>query len=323
MDNSDRILDLSGAKSVRFVESYLPESLRFGPEGPAREAIVALQAHPRFPAAARFSLAAGASLYRGNRLLNLMANDHARLWITVCAVHLHALGRPHDPNSGLTVSRLAAICSEQGLCSAGRTNAMLMLMRASGYLAAAPTDEDRRLRRLVPTERLMSLHRDRIRAVLDGCAMLMPDRAETFSAQSHPGFAGLHVSRFCELFVSGFRDADHVAGIGFFADRNAGLMILWDLLVSHETDDSFPPAVPLSPSISALSRRFGVSRVHVRRLLQDAVSQGLLERTDENSFRILPRLATMASDMMATHFLVAARCARLACAALDRERAAA
>jgi DNA-binding GntR family transcriptional regulator len=100
-------------------------------------------------------------------------------------------------------------------------------------------------------------------------------------------------------------------------------MILCSMMLSGVADDTFPPALPVPLSASALARRFGVSRAHVRRLLQDAESRGLLERLDGDRIRILPRLAQALSDFMAAYFLVTADCAQSALADLGRESAVA
>jgi hypothetical protein len=59
--------------------------------------------------------------------------------------------------------------------------------------------------------------------------------------------------------------------------RHAGTRILLSLLAAA---DEFPPAKPIPLSISAASRRFGVSRIHVQRMLDEAEREGLLSRTD-------------------------------------------
>ena len=108
-----------------------------------------------------------------------------------------------------------------------------------------------------------------------------------------------------------------------FVDRNAGIMLLSSLLLAGDADDIYPPTLPVPVSSSALSRRFGVSRAHVRRLLQDAESQGLLERLDGDRVRLLPRLRQGASDFMALQFLLVADCAQGALADIGRESAVA
>ena len=129
--------------------------------------------------------------------------------------------------------------------------------------------------------------------------------------------------RFCEHFLAGFRFVDLVPDMRLFVDRNAGVVILGSMLLAGEADDVYPPTLPVPVSSSALSRRFGVSRAHVRRLLQDAESQGLLERLDGDRVRFSPRLRQGANDFTAAQFLLAADCARGAFADIRRESAAA
>jgi hypothetical protein len=318
MDRSDQSFEPVTTASVQVGAGTASGSSLF-----SREAIAALQAHPRFAEASRTSHAGVMNLWQRNRLLNTLVNDRGRLLISLFAVHLHLLSQPNDPHSGLTVSRMTALCSEQKFCSPGRAKAMLMLMRVFGFLAPAQNEADRRLRRLVPTERLMSLHRERNRRMFEAIAMVLPECAEAFSAQSHPDFTGLFVCRFCEHFLAGFRFVDFVPEMRLFVDRNAGVVILGSMLLAGEADDVYPPTRPVPVSSSALSRRFGVSRAHVRRLLQDAESQGLLERLDGDRVRFLPRLRREANNFTALQFLLAAHCAQGALADIRRESPAA
>jgi hypothetical protein len=322
MERSDRSFEPPTSASVHLGEAPALDPPLVGAKGPPREAIAALQAHPRFAEASRTAHVGAMNIWQRNRLLNTLVNDRGRLLISLFAVHLHLLSRPNDPHSGLTVSRMTALCSEQKFCSAGRAKAMLMLMRVFGYLAPASNEADRRLRRLVPTERLMALHRERIRRHFEAVVMVFPEHAETFAAQSHPGFTEFYICRFCEKFLAGFRFVDFVPDMRLFVDRNAGAMVLCTMLLSGEADDTYPPTLPVPVSSSALSRRFGVSRAHVRRLLQDAENQGLLERLDGDRVRLLPRLRQGANDFMAAQFLIAADCAQAALADIRRESAA-
>jgi hypothetical protein len=294
-----------------------------GPDGSMSQAIAALQAHPRFAAAARVTVAGLVDLWRGNRMLNTMVSDRIRLFISMHAVYLHSLSRPNDPHSGLTVSRMIALCTEQKFCSPGRAKAVLMLMRVLGHLAPAPNEADRRLRRLVPTEALMALHRERSRRLFEAIAMVLPEHAETASALSHPDFTAFYLCRYCERFLAGFRFVDFAPEIRHFMDHNAGFIILGHIMLSGDADDSYPPTRPLPVSLSALSRRFGVSRRHVRRLLEKAEQEGLLEMLDGNLVQLSPRLAQAANDFMAAHFLIAADSAQGALADIGRESAVA
>ena len=59
--------------------------------------------------------------------------------------------------------------------------------------------------------------------------------------------------------------------------RHAGTRILLSLIA---VAGEFPPAKPIRLSVSATAQRFGVSRIHVHRMLDEAERAGLLSRTD-------------------------------------------
>jgi len=169
----------------------------------------------------------------------------------------------------------------------------------------------------------MSLHRERIQRQFEASSWCSPNMPRPFRRNPtrvlrHSIFAG-----FCDKFLAGFRFVDCAPDIRLFVDHNAGFMILCTMLLSGEVDDVYPPVLPVTVSSSALSRRFGVSRAHVRRLLQDAENQGLLERLDGDRVRLLPRLAQAVSDFMASNFLLVADCAQGALADIARESAVA
>jgi hypothetical protein len=69
------------------------------------------------------------------------------------------------------------LCVETQLCSRGRVEVMLGLLRAAGYLAPAPEPADRRRRVLVPTERLLALHKQRFDLHFAAMECALPEAA--------------------------------------------------------------------------------------------------------------------------------------------------
>ena len=126
---------------------------------PTPAAIAALRGHPRFRAAMRADASSMVAFYRGNRVLNALRSDRARALFTHGALFLHYSGTDAG-TPGLTAGAMKDFCVRLGLCSRGRCEATLALMRAGGFFAAAPSG-DKRLRPLVPTEKLLALHRER------------------------------------------------------------------------------------------------------------------------------------------------------------------
>ena len=94
-----------------------------------------------------------------------------------------------------------------------------------------------------------------------------------------------------EHFLRGFRLIEVAPDMELFLDRNAGLMILFSILLAGKNDDTIPPRRPVPFSISAIANRFGVSRVHVRTLLRDAEAEGLIRRESPGGSHVvvLPR----------------------------------
>lgn len=281
---------------------------------PSAEAIAMLRAHPRLPEAARMAAEGFLGLYQGNRLLNTVVNDRGRMLIGYIALYLHFFTDPNDPLSGLTVSRMKQLCVEQNVCSAGRAEAMVMVMRLFGYLEQAPNATDKRMRLLAASERLIESHRERWDRVFRAIAHVLPDDGEAALALIRDeAFSRNFVRQLFNHFARGVRILDYAPDLALFADRNSGMMIMFSLITGGGADDTFPPSRPVAVSISALSRRFGVSRVHVRKLLRDAEQQGFFTRAADTEELVLrPQLTEAALNFFATIFLFLTQCARQA-----------
>jgi hypothetical protein len=207
-------------------------------------------------------------------------------------------------------------CAEFGVCSPGRATAMLSLMRFAGYLAPAAAS-DGRLHVLVANERLIALLVERWRIHLAAMAPILPEAQAALAKLDDPTFQrGLTTAMF-ERFRAGFRFMTHAPELGLFGERNAGMLMLASLIAAGEADDSVPPSRPVPISVSALARRFTVSRPHVLKLLNDAAGEGFIERIGAMGERIviLPRLSEASCNFFATMYLFFATCSREALAA--------
>lgn len=291
----------------------------------APEVIAALRAQEGFGAAIHASAAGLVAMYQGGHLLNWLMDDRGRLLFGYLALYLHATRDPADASSGLTPTRMKAMCVEFDVCSPGRAGAMLSLMRFSGYLAPDIQIVDKRQRRLVATEKLYDLLRARWRLHYSAMAPLLPDGAALLAALDDPAFDHALVVAMVERFRAGFRLVHSAPGLGLFGERNAGMLILTSLIAAGTEDDTVPPQRPVPISIAALARRFKVSRPHVLKLIRDAADEGFLERVGaDNSMVVLkPRLVEATQSFFATTYLFLADCAREAMRASGRESRAA
>ncbi len=297
----------------------------FDAEGLSAGSIAAVRSHPRFPAALRAAADSFTRHFQGNRLLNTVVNDRGRVIIANMGLYMHFFGIPGDPEPGLTSGRMKKMCAELKICSPGRAETMLLIMQLFGYLEAGPRVSDRRRRLLVPTEKLIASHRERWRMLLEATAPMLAEGTIVLDNLSRDDFMRAFVRQLGDHFFAGLRVLDHAPGLGLFAERNAGVMIMFSLLLAGAPDDTMPPAGPVAVSISDLSRRFGVSRAHVRKLLRDAAEEGYLERTggEEGRFLLLPRFKDAAENFLATVFLYLAHCAHIAMGEIGRASAVA
>jgi DNA-binding MarR family transcriptional regulator len=277
---------------------------------PSAESIAMLRADARFADAARAFVTGVAELYEGNRLLNTLVNDRGRFVMGFAALYMHYHGDPRDPGAALTASRIKEFCVEQNICSPGRAEAMLMLMRLFGYLEPSPSTTDRRLRILVATERLIESFHQRWERMFGALALVLPEGRAALPLVRQDSFSRAFVGQAFRQFKAGFRFLDYAPDLSLFADRNSGLMIVFSLFTAEGPHGGFPPERPVSVSISSLARRFGVSRVHVRKLLRDAEMANLIARSAGRDDQIVvqPRLREAGLNFIASMFLFVAHC---------------
>lgn len=272
------------------------------------EAIAAMRAEPGFDEAARICAVNIIGLYRDSRLLNLVVNDQGRVVIGWFAIYLHLSG-----GEGLTQSRIIALCRDHGVCSAGRAAAIVGLMRATGYLAPAASD-DRRERRLVPTERLMNGQWERWRCVLEALTHIRPATKLSLAAMGDPAFDRSLVSDLFDHYRAGFRlIGANVAELSVIGQRKAAIMILFSLFAARRPGGGRGEAMT-ELSVSELARRFQVSRVHVISVLRNAQEQGLLRRgpMEGDPLVVLPPLIDGVDKFLASGFLLMDHCSRRA-----------
>jgi hypothetical protein len=280
------------------------------PGGPlSAEALAAVRSHPLLSEAVR---AAAGALLAVTRKRPVVINDLGRLVIANIALYLHFSRDPSDPRSGLSANRLKALCVEQQVCSKGRALAVLTLMRRSGYLVPAPRGADRRVRRLVPTERLIGVCRQYWEALFRGMALVIPDPPDALTALQRENDFVAFVQVFGGYFRAGIRMFQVGADLTVFAQRNAGLAMLFSLLRASEPGATGAP-VAVRISIAELARRFAVSRAQVLRVLDDAVAGALIERSEADDLQItvLPRLRSATDAFYVTAFSLGAHYMRM------------
>lgn len=252
-------------------------------------------------------------------LLNLVTSDRGRVLMAWMALYFDALYDPAIPGSGLTVNRFKAACAETGLCSQGRASAMLGVMRFAKHIE--PVTEARRGHslRLSPTEKLRAAFRERIANTLGAMSLVLPEGRLGLDNLGDPVFERAFIIGACQAFLARERPMASCPLARLFADKKAGFLILFSLILSTE-DDGLPVDQPMTASIASLSKAFAVSRPQIKLLFRAAVEKGALlpvGDTGGNRFLLSEAIREDCMRLMASFWVMAACGVRAGLAALE------
>ena len=243
--------------------------------------IRAVQADPRFDAVLARAIGDVLSVYQARGWLSRIFVDRGHLVGGMVALYLHHVPHFGAEKPGLTTGRFQALCRTLGICSPGRAAALLSVMRTARYLESEKAPGDRRVRRLVPTERLVAFHWQRWSCFFPGAALALDVPLGGLLPQPHPredAVAAIirHLGR---RFFDGFRLLHQAPELAPMAERDGGIQLM---SLFYTSAAAMPGAIvkeggiSVPCSISACAGALGVSRAHLRKLLRAATDAGLL-----------------------------------------------
>ena len=163
------------------------------------------------------------------------------------------------------------------LFSAGRASAILARMQRAGLIVSADAFQRGRQRRYVPAPAMVEAFRACYRIELESLALIDPrvapmvegfdrsdvfDRIVAFLASRHLAAPAL--------------DQELIDPLGGVGRRSMGLMCAYALAEAAFADGRTSPEGVVAINTSALARRLGVSRTHVRRVLATLKNAGLI-----------------------------------------------
>jgi hypothetical protein len=245
--------------------------------------------HPRLPEARKLYLDRFLAVYGDDPFLAQLLIEGGRFFVFKIVVLLDAGQQPERRETWLTVGRLKREMAIFGFASPRQVDHLLARLRAVGFLELVPSDHDRRVRILNPTEAMLAHDRDWLASHFAPLTVLCPQNDYDAVMRRDPDFhLLLHRTSMAFLpLVPGI-----IAGTPdmlLFFNAAAGHAILAALLHSAMAGPD-PMHAPIT--YAELGDPFGVSRTHVRELLTAAQHMGLvkLHRRGGHLVEILPRL---------------------------------
>ncbi len=224
--------------------------------------------HPRRYAAMRAIVRSTLKAASADKTLMGIFKDGGRYACAMWAIQLHVSG-------GLTLQSLKDLCAASGLLSPGRARAVLLYMRYLGYVepARTPTGASQTF---APTVRCYASWTTHMRFALEAAAEIEPQVQAVIDHIDDPDVFAAVVRTQGESLFQGVKvyslDRPHFR---VFINRHAGTLVMADLLDSAD-DGEFPPRTVTASSQREFSKRYGVSRVHISRMMKHAEREGIL-----------------------------------------------
>jgi hypothetical protein len=246
-------------------------------------------AHPRFPYARDQFVKAVLALYEHKPFLNRLLLEASRTVLVCNIMCLHARYDESDRATWPTLRLVADSMVEQGLASASRVQDLVSRLIKTRYLEQRPAPQDRRVRILTPTQKMIAQDQDFLVSHYLPLDILYPDPGYPLIMMRDPAFQIKQRQVSGELFALGARILHGNPIMMLFLGRDAGVMILIKMIqMAGQQSD----VEPLKISYADLGGRFGVSRTHVRKLLEAAEKLDLVHLTKEGGqfVELLPPL---------------------------------
>ena len=239
-----------------------------------------------------------------NLVLNRVVTEAWRFEMLVYALHLHDTRDPADPRTGLTAGRLQALCAANVCASPGRVLAILGIMQLAGYLKRVRSTIDSRIVHLVPSNHFVAIVEGWNGAILHIIDAISPADALARDYAARPRFGQDMRQLGAETVIGGWKLLDPFPEVAHFISRDGGWMLLLRCVALALAPSAGAEIAPVSLALDTFGKTFGVSRSHLRRVLESAYAAGLLEAPPRNGadIRLAPHLvasflACMASEL--------------------------
>lgn len=256
-----------------------------------RDNIDILRNSPNFPAAMRCEAQWVIQQYASNEdpYFAKYIGDVANVLMESSAIYFDLLKTHENSGAGATLGKLQLVAFVHGYASPRRVTMYVKRLVQDGRLRYSTDGGDRRVRRLVPCEPLIATARHNLTGLLRSCAYLWPDTftddggvilprgvAQNWSVQQQSFFERL----FLEIgrrYLEGADPLRPYADVRHFTAKDAGSFLLFTLILSSMGGGQTPsPDVEFSLSYSDAAASTGVSRTHVRNVIEGAEKRGLI-----------------------------------------------
>ena len=270
--------------------------------------------HPRMPEARRFYVARFLDLYDRDPFMARLLIETGRFLVYHVAVILGAAQDPARRETWLTVGRLKKAMAMFGAATDRHIDQIVGRLCAVDFLVSEPAEEDRRLRILKPTEKMLA--HDRAWLAAHYAPLTLVSRFADYAPvmREDPAYQLDNRKIAVDFLPFSGRLLAVAPELLLFFKHAGGHMVSASLLNAAMATPDAHAAVPYAE----IGDRVGISRTHVRTILIEAQDAGLVRLDGRGGHRVqvLPALLTsydrgLAAGMLShdmVHALATRRC---------------
>ncbi|WP_416795967.1 hypothetical protein [Ciceribacter azotifigens] len=236
-----------------------------------------LQEHPRFVLAVRFLAEKLRGVHDGNPRIARFLASQQRWLLSQAAFALHNEYDPDVPRSGLTISRLRDMVT--GVDAASRNTVLNFLNQLEAYrFMRVAGDTAKRPRRFEPTEVTVEAMFGWLLANLAALDQ-MDGGARAVTVAGHPELFRLIQPRAARQTIGDARWREPPPRVAMFLWTESGGLVMDELMRRVGTDVPEAELVDVGRiDARTMAETFRMSRTHLQRLLNRAISEGCLVR---------------------------------------------
>ncbi len=243
--------------------------------------------HPRMAAARRLYVDRFLAIYGDDPFVARLLIETGRYLVFLVAVVLSAGHDPAQRETWFTVGRLKRAIAVFGMVSDRQVDHLVARLCAVGFMTAAPAEGDRRVRILRPTEAMLA--HDRAWLAAHYAPMTVIGRFADYAPAMRQDPAYQVAQRRTSIAFLPFSGKllAMAPELMLFFNHAAGHVVSASLIRAAMVAGDLHAAVPYGD----VGERFGVSRTHVRKIVQEAEDAGLvrLHGRGGHQVEILPR----------------------------------
>jgi hypothetical protein len=230
--------------------------------------------------------------------------DVANVLIESSAIYFDLLLQIEGTGAGATLGKLQLIAFVHGYASPRRVTMYIKRLAQDGRLKYASDGLDRRVRRLVPCEPLLATSRHNMLGLLRSAQIIWPKGLAGLEPRFPQGntiawtadqiaFYQRLILATGKLYLSGCDPLRPFGDVRHFTSKDAGVYLMYSLLLESMKGTGQPSTdAVFALNYSDAAQLTGVSRTHVRNVIEGAQERGLITDLGEGgrSMRLTPKL---------------------------------